>query len=156
MKNITLVDFRGWKLGTYTNHSALDPIGLEYVASFAEEAGYNVNILQQRDQTTEVFLDQILSTLPTVIGFSANFTCNVPDTLSLARRIKNYDSNIVTVFGGWHASAMPEELASENCVDYVVIGEGEETFTDLLNCLDGKQDLMTIKGLAYKYNGKVR
>ncbi len=155
MKTISLVEVGGWKLGTYANHSALDPLGLEYIAASAKKEGHNVNVLQQRHQSREVLLEEILFDDPDIVGFSANFTCNIPDTLDVAQKIKQYKPKTITVFGGWHASAAPEELALEEAVDYVIMGEGEETFVDLLRSLenDAPKD---IRGLAYKEDGKVR
>ncbi len=37
-----------------------------------------------------------------------------------------------------------------NRVDYVVRGEGEETVTELLHCLERKEDPINVKGLAYR------
>ena len=53
--------------------------------------------------------------------------------------------------GGAHPTIMPEEVLRNEFVDYVVRGEGEKTFTELVL---GKEDV-SIKGLSYKDNGRI-
>jgi magnesium-protoporphyrin IX monomethyl ester (oxidative) cyclase len=51
---------------------------------------------------------------------------------------------------------MPELVLSDPAVDYVVIGEGEETIIDLIDCLEGNKDISTLDGISYKEKGKVK
>jgi radical SAM superfamily enzyme YgiQ (UPF0313 family) len=61
----------------------------------------------------------------------------------------------VTIAGGQHfvEDTIPEALNS--CIDYIVIGEGEEAIGELLSAIEGKQDVSGIEGIAYLSNGKV-
>jgi len=53
--------------------------------------------------------------------------------------------------GGYHPSAMPNEVLSSPNIDAVIIGEGEETFKDLVINGPGKN----VAGLAYRDNGGI-
>ncbi|MEI7934890.1 MAG: radical SAM protein [Chlorobiaceae bacterium] len=55
------------------------------------------------------------------------------------------------VMGGFHPTALPEEVLKLNCVDVVVIGEGEHTFRELV--LNGPS--RDVKGIAYREGGGI-
>ena len=64
-----------------------------------------------------------------VIGFG----CTSPQYkhgLSLARLIKNNGNHIA--FGGIHPSVLPDSVLNEDCIDNVVIGEGEKGVLKLI------------------------
>lgn len=84
--------------------------------------------------------EMILRDAPTVVGFSIPVV-TVKASLILAQAIKMFDSNIVTVFGGPECMYSWPDLIKEDVVDFVILGEGEQPFVDLLQVLDrgGKQ-----------------
>ena len=56
---------------------------------------------------------------------------------------------------GQHPTARPEACLSERDVDFVVIGEPENTVSELVEALAaGKQEFKSIDGLGFKENGK--
>ena len=64
-----------------------------------------------------------------IIGFG----CTSPQykhALSLAGRIKTPKNRIV--FGGIHPTVLPERVLAEDCVDAIVVGEGEQAMLQLL------------------------
>jgi anaerobic magnesium-protoporphyrin IX monomethyl ester cyclase len=64
------------------------------------------------------------------------FSCTSPQYrhgLQLARVVKKPDNTIV--FGGVHASALPDDVLKEPCVDIVVKGEGEQSILSIINDL---------------------
>ena len=74
------------------------------------------------------------------------FSCTSPayaHGLHLARALKNINPKIHTVFGGWHPTALPYDVAAEDCVDQVIVGEGELAF---LSILDGCREAPVIFG----------
>mgnify|MGYP001591724437 FL=1 len=88
-----------------------------------------------------------------VIGFYGGLTSTIPRLYKLARFYK--DKGTVTIAGGQHFIEDNISEALDCGIDYVVIGEGEETIKELLLCIEGKKDLSTVKGIAYLKNGKV-
>jgi anaerobic magnesium-protoporphyrin IX monomethyl ester cyclase len=67
----------------------------------------------------------------------------------LARIAK--EAGAFVVMGGFHPTALPEEVLKLSCVDVVVIGEGEETFRELV--LNGPS--REVKGIAYRESGGI-
>jgi len=64
-----------------------------------------------------------------------------------------------TVMGGYHPTLAPDYVARHPSVDYTIRGEGEYTFQELIQFLDGNEkqiDLKRIDGISYKdKEGKV-
>lgn len=81
-----------------------------------------------------------------LVGFSI-ITPTAEEGYRLAKKVREW--NIPIVFGGTHATFEPEE-ALQGFADYVVRGEGEETFVELIEALQNKQPLRGIKGLSFK------
>jgi len=59
------------------------------------------------------------------------------------------------VLGGVHPSFMYREFLPEGAVDFVVVGEGEQTLVELLRCLEAKDDPRKVPGLAFLRDGHV-
>jgi len=98
---------------------------------------------------------KIESYAPTHIGITA-FTSNIKSAWKTAEAIKKKFSQIPITIGGIHVSALPEEsLAECPYVDYVIIGEGEESFYALLENIDTPQNFHQIRGLGYRRNSKI-
>ena len=88
-----------------------------------------------------------------VVGLYGGLTSTIPRLYEIARFYK--DKGIVTIAGGQHFVEDTIAEALNSCIDYVVIGEGEETIKELLRAIEGEQDVSEIKGIAYLNNGKV-
>lgn len=126
------------------------PLGLMYIAAMLEKHGDEVLMLDPRkDYNKEDFIKKIKEFNPTFIGF----TCTTIQTnlaYELAELIKKEMPLVRVVFGGVHPTAMPDEVISKPFVDYVIIGEGEQTFFELCH-----KDSTDIDGLVWKDEGKV-
>jgi len=87
-----------------------------------------------------------------VVGFYGGLTSTIPRLYKIAGFYKS--RGIVTVAGGQHfvGENIAEALASG--IDYVALGEAEETIKELLWSLEGKQDVGKVKGIAYLERGE--
>ncbi|TFG31134.1 TIGR04013 family B12-binding domain/radical SAM domain-containing protein [Candidatus Thorarchaeota archaeon] len=65
----------------------------------------------------------------------------------IERLRKHFGSRLIIIGGGAHASARPRELLA-NGFDYVVIGEGEKTFPELVFKLMSDDDPLVIHGVV--------
>ncbi len=133
-------------------HSKLAiPLGLAYIASVLMHEGRSVKVIDFNVSGLNIRrVDNIVKRNPKVVGISAH-TETYPNALIIAKRIKELDNHIKIVLGGPHASILPEEVVKEAAVDFVVIGEGEATMSELVNyLLDGKGEPKEIKGIGYK------
>ncbi len=64
-----------------------------------------------------------------IIGFSCT-SPQVKHALQLGKEIKHPRNHIV--FGGTHPSSLPQATLMNDCVDAVVVGEGEQAFLDIV------------------------
>ena len=88
-----------------------------------------------------------------VVGFYGGLTSTVPRLYELARLYKQM--GVTTIAGGQHFAGENLTEALSSGIDYVVLGEGEETIQELLQALAGRQDVRPIRGIAYRENGEV-
>ena len=91
---------------------------------------------------------------PDVIGVGC-LTAGYYECVNLLKAIKKIDSKIISVVGGHHPTVMPQDFVGAS-TDFMVIGEGEETFRELVDTLESKGDPTEVRGLAIPRNGKVQ
>lgn len=105
-------------------------LGIMYIAAVVKEAGYEVEIVDLRDVEKKYWISKISAS--EVYGITAS-TPDYPIALDIARKIKENFSGVV-VLGGIHASA--ESQGIDSIFDKVVIGEGENTFLNVLRDIE--------------------
>jgi len=144
------------------------PTGLSYIAAVLEQNNYNVAILDSQVEkyqqeiplpqsnlihigmTFDEIKEEIKKIEPAYVGISALFSFQKENYHKLARVIKNLSEKITVIIGGAHATAAPGELLADNNIDYVVLGEGEITFSNLLNNLIENKNISNISGIAFR------
>ncbi len=139
-------------------HAQLSPpLGLAYVAQYLLDRGHEVDLVDLN--VTGLNPARIAATLgrvrPGLVGISSH-TETYPNALAIARLVKQHDPAIATVLGGPHASILPLEVLAEPDVDYVAVGEGEQTAAELVTALEAGADpaaLAAIAGLGRKVGG---
>ncbi len=90
---------------------------------------------------------------PDVVGVTA-FTNEIRAAARVARAVKRALPGAVTVIGGPHVTALPEQTLEEFAeFDVGVVGEGEHTFDALAHALDARAPLAGIAGLVYRHGG---
>lgn len=132
------------------------PLGLAYLAAYARKYGSLVDftIVDSRDP-----LGVLRREKPDIVGLGP-LSGQYLEAESLAGRIKS-ELGIPILVGGHHISALPQHLASSH-FDIAVIGEGEQTFLELLEAFQVKRrfeevDLEKINGIVFKTGeGKCR
>ena len=144
-------------------HTAEDvravPLGVYYVASVLKENQYDVEILNWYNINTRPHrIREVLTReKPDVIGFSI-LHANRWGGIEIAKVAKQIDPRVTIVFGGIGATFLWNHLLTHfHEVDYVVIGEGEHTFFNLIKYLesDRSQAIETIRGIALRQDGQV-
>lgn len=133
------------------------PLGLMYIASYAEgHSEHDIEILDT--QVEEMKYDDIEREIkrrkPDVVGITA-FTFTLIDAILTAKIIKKVDEDIKVVLGGPHVNIYPYECINMPEIDYVVLGEGEITFTELIQNLENTKKLKEIKGLVFNDGGRI-
>lgn len=110
--------------------SVYPPLSVLYLASNLKD--FSVEIFDQRVDKPEKF-DLLLDEKPICVGISTMTGIQIKYALELAEKTKK--RNIPTVFGGVHPTIFPEQTLEDKRVDYVVKGEGETSFRNIVTCL---------------------
>lgn len=126
----------------------LPPLGLAYLAAVLRKAGHCVCIVDLGIEPKG--LHGIDLSAYDVVGISAD-TPRFPAAVAIAKEVKK--QKCIVVMGGYHVTFMDEEALDTGVVDYVVRGEGEEIFLNLVNVLEGSGDPEGINGISYA-NGR--
>lgn len=138
--------------------SILPKIGILYVAAAAEKAGYEVEVIDAALENLDAqsIERRINDSHPDIIGITTE-TPNFARSASLASAIKKKFS-LPIVFGGPHPTLLPGEVLKQDGIDYVVIGEGEQTLIELLDVINSGnvlRSLEKVRGIGFKKNGRI-
>lgn len=131
----------------------LPSLGLLYLASFLERERIDVDLIdfQSSFRDWETTKHIIKSKRYDIYGITAT-TPIVNSGYRISEIIKALYPDVKVVFGGVHVTALPEEALSKKSVDFVIRGEGEESFLKLIQ----RAPVENIPGLSYKENGNFR
>lgn len=146
-----------------------ESIGVEYLSSALKKEGHQTyliynnalfNSFTMKNKFLNRFFDQsnlwkdkIDSINPDIIAFST-VTENYRLSLDAAKKIKSFCEAPI-IFGGIHATSVPEKVLTHNFIDYVCVGEGEEAFCELCSRLEQKQSTENIKNIWVKKNNSI-
>jgi len=135
---------------------------LAYLGSAVRGAGFSVKIF---DATIELypsynwedFKKRIIHCQGLIYGINVHATCAYPQCLRIADLIKKNMPDSVVILGGIAISFMYNMAFTDtNNIDYIVLGEGEETLVELVQCIinnEGRID--EIKGISFKRNDEI-
>jgi magnesium-protoporphyrin IX monomethyl ester (oxidative) cyclase len=128
------------------------PLGLAWIASVLERRGHEVKIVDSPTLGLSIgdFVKIVESWSPDVVGLSS-LTPTIRLAYKAAKAVKAVDEDMKVVVGGVHATFMWREVLEE-CphVDYVVLGEGEETMSQLIEALEKEAKPRGIPGIALR------
>ena len=131
------------------------PLALLAISRLLCEDGYDVKIISDGldsnpyDKVVEAAEDAIC------LGISCMTGYQITDGSRVAKLIRSKYPDIPIVWGGWHPSMEPDQTLESPLVDYIVRGQGERTFYELVKCIEEGGDLKEIKGLSFKNADKV-
>lgn len=133
------------------------PSGIGYLAACLKAEGHEVSVYCQDvfHYTNEELAEFLKRGDYDIVGLgflAARFKETVID---LCKVITTHKKDAWLVLGGHGPSAIPEYVLKTTHAEIVVIGEGEETIIDLVNCKLNGGDITKIQGIAYNYQGVI-
>ncbi len=133
-------------------HQRYPFLGLASLAAIAESRGWTVEVAVAAnlnpDSAQKQIIRQAARFSPDIIGISI-LTFSAKTSYALINRLKL--PGRVIIAGGPHPSSLPEETLGHSACDIVVRGEGEETFSRLLELYEtGNKELEGIAGISFK------
>ncbi len=150
----------------------LPPLGIAYLAAVIKN-DYQVKIL---DATVEGFYRELVISRefiryglflqdigkeiekfsPDVLGISCLYSSQYPMVIEICKLTKEIDKKIITMAGGTHPTFLAKECLCNQDLDFIILGEWQYTFRELLQRIKNGRDFTGIDGLAFRENGNIR
>ncbi len=121
-------------------------------------SGHNVfigDLVNRRSNVRESVIQAVNTYKPNLVGI-ASMTFQYRTARKIAQLVKHLKKDVKICLGGYHATLMGREITEGEdgeLFDFIVQGEGEATFKELVEALEGKGDFSRIQGLIYKEDG---
>jgi radical SAM superfamily enzyme YgiQ (UPF0313 family) len=130
------------------------PIGLYYLGALLKDNQYDVEILNwyNINKTPEKIEEILKEKQPNIIGFSI-VNANRWGGIEIAQLAKRILPEVKIVFGGIGTTFLWEHLLTHfNQIDYAVLGEGEYSFLNLIQCIEKEtyEEINKVKGIAFR------
>ena len=103
------------------------PLGILSVGSALKKSGFDVELINITENEIDEMAKLLVNKKPLYLGLSVMTGRQTAHSAKLSQKIKILSPLLPIVWGGIHPSLLPEQCLSEDYIDYVVIGEGEET-----------------------------
>lgn len=148
------------------------PVGLLYLAASLTKSGYSVKItdinndcLRLETGVREIDLDQYLSNHipkeieqfePDLVGIACPFSTRFNTAFRASQITKERFPQLPVVLGGIHPTIFAREILLNSNVDYVVLGEGEESFARLIKAhFQNQAEMREIDGVAFRQDNQI-
>ncbi len=157
--------------GSEVQIQADEPLGLMYLAAYLRQKDIQVEIFDaflgkksvpiennfyKSGLSDKEIKDKITEYKPDVIGIATMFTMHSKGVHDVARIAKDVSKDIIVICGGSHASALPDIVLQDKNVDIVVIGEGEDTLFETIQCIRNHKQISNVLGTAIRKDGKIK
>jgi radical SAM superfamily enzyme YgiQ (UPF0313 family) len=133
------------------------PFGALYLAERLIGDGFHVTIIDSDIKDATHAIDKSISSDTICVGISSMSGTQLGNAITIAKHIKSQYSDIPVVWGGVHATSLQEQTLEHDVVDYIVWGEGEESFAALVNIINnGDYEMLHgVPGIGFKRNGDI-
>lgn len=146
------------------------PLGLAFIAGALKAQGHHIHVVDASAEgageinhfRAEIYVfglpkEQIVDLIPEdadCICFSFMFTNNWLYGREVVHAVRERFPDAILIAGGEHATAAPKFCLDQSPLDFIVLGEGEETIVELIDVLERNGDIDTVAGIAYQRNGE--
>lgn len=148
IKNIALIHCK-------INYDSIEPFGILSIGSYMKNLGYNLLVMDVYPNDSLKYLADILDDFkPDIIGYSIE-TVAYERTVVINRFLKKHFQGLIFCAGGIHTTALPEHTYDDMHPDFLIIGEGELSFRQVIEKINSDENWLSIKGVFTKINGKI-
>ena len=140
---------------SFASSEATAPLGILAVATPLLRAGFEVCLI---DSTiTPNFKKRLLEEVKDALclGISLVTGPMIRETADIARSIKAWNPDFPIVLGGWHPSLLPKQTLQAPYIDYVVCGQGEDAFLELVQHIENRSAPDFVAGIGFKRDNRL-
>ncbi|TXT61870.1 MAG: putative enzyme [Promethearchaeota archaeon] len=127
------------------------PYSILFIADYLLKRNIDVKVFDLRFDSYQEIKEYLSDNRVEYVGISAMTGPQIKFALFISHFLKTHFSTIKIVWGGIHATILPEQTLQNPFIDLVIRGEGEKPYFQLVS---GK-DWLEIKGLSYKVGKKI-
>lgn len=126
------------------------PLGILYLSAFLDTHILAHEVFDTTFSSREIFENYLLEKQPTILAIYVNLMTkvNVVKTIQFIQSQRSLQHTKI-ILGGPDVRYNKEQLLNRGA-DFLVVGEGEETFYELVNALYQQQDYQAIPGISFK------
>lgn len=131
-------------------------LSIRYLKAYAAPE-YEVELAEYtiKDPSMNIVTD-LYSKNPEIIGFSC-YIWNIEETIKVINMLKKINPSLIIVLGGPEVTYDTKEWMERIPeVDFIIIGEGEQSFKQLLDELHGEKNFANVSGIAYRDNDSIQ
>lgn len=128
------------------------PLGPLSIASYLNTHGHRARIcdcLYDRDAYKTYLAD---SETPDLLAVSLMSSSGLRQARLITGLFRK--KGVPSVWGGGFTATYFDVILDSGCADYVSMGDGELSLTQLADALEGKRELSSVSGLLYRENGQ--
>lgn len=132
------------------------PDGLLYVGTLLKKNNINTRIIDLNVSSKD-YIYEIESFHPDIVGIGCFSSEAFGNLLVVSERIKSIYPEVKIAIGGIHPTIFAAEILKKyGCIDYVVVGEGETAFLELIRKIENNVSMENIDGIVFRENGSVK
>ena len=145
------------------HHLMMVPLGVMYISAALKKAhGDRVEVcqfdtctcppFQDGDDVIREFLEREKADIVGIRGFTSQ-AAEFPVVAAMAKEV---NANCLTIAGGPHTNTRAEALFKDEAIDYVCLGEGEETIVEFIGKILEGGDPDETAGMGWYEDGEIR
>jgi len=135
------------------NFGIFPPLGLLYILAYLEKyaSEHELFLIDSISEclTYEQLEKRIIEIKPDIVGIST-FSVLLIDIVKIVEIIKKYFPKTHVCLGGHHCMCFPKEAIAIKGVDSIIIGEGEQSFCQLVKNIASNEPIENIVGVYTK------
>jgi len=135
-------------------NNVVPPLGLMYIGAVLEKAGHAVQIYDADPEYQATIINDIKEFNPDLIGLSF-LTVGYQRASNFTKSLKEAMPDKMYCSGGVHTSVKPKETLEAFDLDFIVVGEGEDTIIEVCEKLGNNEDLTDVNGVMYRKDGEI-
>lgn len=133
------------------NYDSSVSVGILSIASFLDSKSIPVKVIDAVRESSYIEKIKEQAKDCRYAGVSV-MTTQISDALKISKLIKEINPDCKVVWGGPHPTFFKNQSIASPYIDIVCIGEGEETFREIVS----GANLSEVKGIIYKQDGVIR
>lgn len=138
-----------------TDSTRFMPYSVLHLERMLRDTGVEVMLIDEQVQPDYSAL--VRSVAPRLLAgaLTAATGYQLKGAIAFSKVLKQEAPHAFTIWCGWHTSLMPALTLRESYVDFVISGQPERPFEQLVGALLNSNDYTTVKGLGYKDEGRI-